>query len=314
MYNFQTFLKELSLNSSIPFMLTWMDGKVIYEKEDSSSDKDLVETVIELGRQKATLMVSKRYEMCTPLLKYYIENKYSELFSIRDQVLSDVLEGKPFLEERVERHFPFLLKGFNLMVISVEGSKYEALNIIMQMYIEDDIASLIFGETIVLIGIFEDIKEHAESIREAIISNLYCRCYISYSSIKYELKDILEGYKSAKDAITIGKKFGIKGEIYDFSNMDFEKVVYNISDSLKHEFIKRFKDKFESFDSEMLNTVEEFIKSDLNISDAAKKLYIHRNTLIYRLDKIYKDTGYDIRSFKDATIFMIAFLMWKEGI
>lgn len=314
MYNFRTFLQELSLNSSIPFILTWMDGKVIYEKEDSSLGKDLVEAVIELGRQRATLMVGKRYEMCTPLLKYYIENKYSELFSIRDQVLSDVLEGKPFLQERVERHFPFLLKGFNLMIISVEGSKYEALNIIKQMYTEDDITFLIFEEAIVLIGNFEDIKEHAESIREAIISNLYCRCYISYSSIKYELKDILEGYKSAKDAIIIGKRFGIKGEIYDFTNMDFEKVVYNISDSLTHEFIKRFKGKFESFDSEMLNTVEEFIKSDLNISNAAKKLYIHRNTLIYRLDKIYKDTGYDVRNFKDATIFMIAFLMWKEGV
>lgn len=314
MYNFQTFLQELSLNSSIPFMLTWIDGKVIYEKEDSSSHKDSVETIVELGRQKATLIVDKKYGMCTSLLKYYIENKYSELFSIRDQVLSDILKGKPFLEERVERHFPFLLKEFNLMVISVDGSKYEALNIIRQMYTEDDVASLIFEEGIVLIGVFEDIKEHAESIREAIISNLYCRCYISYSEIKYALKDILEGYKAAKDSIIIGKKFGIKGEIYDFSNMDFEKVVYNISDSLKNEFIKKFKGKFESFDNEMLSTVEEFIKSDLNISDAAKKLYIHRNTLIYRLDKIYKDTGYDIRSFKDATIFMIAFLMWKEEI
>lgn len=314
MYNFQTFLQELSLNSSIPFMLTWMDGKVIYEKEDSSSHKDSVETIVELGRQKATLIVDKKYGMCTSLLKYYIENKYSELFSIRDQVLSDILKGKPFLEERVERHFPFLLKEFNLMVISVDGSKYEALNIIRQMYTEDDVASLIFEEGIVLIGVFEDIKEHAESIREAIISNLYCRCYISYSEIKYTLKDILESYKAAKDSIIIGKKFGIKGEIYDFSNMDFEKVVYNISDSLKNEFIKKFKGKFESFDNEMLSTVEEFIKSDLNISDAAKKLYIHRNTLIYRLDKIYKDTGYDIRSFKDATIFMIAFLMWKEEI
>ena len=62
----------------------------------------------------------------------------------------------------------------------------------------------------------------------------------------------------------------------------------------------------------MLNTIEEFISCDLNISEAAKNLYIHRNTLIYRLDKIAKDTGYDIRNFRQAATFTIAFLIWKE--
>jgi len=67
------------------------------------------------------------------------------------------------------------------------------------------------------------------------------------------------------------------------------------------------------FDSEMINTIEEFVNCGLNISNAAKKLYVHRNTLIYRLDKIYKETNFDIRNFKDATVFAIAFLIWKEN-
>nr|WP_241393066.1 helix-turn-helix domain-containing protein [Clostridium tetanomorphum] len=74
----------------------------------------------------------------------------------------------------------------------------------------------------------------------------------------------------------------------------------------------RFSYKFDHFDGEIITTIEEFIKSDLNISDAAKKLFIHRNTLIYRLDKIYKETGFDIRNFKEASVFIIAFLVWKE--
>ncbi|MBU5592176.1 helix-turn-helix domain-containing protein [Clostridium sp. MSJ-4] len=314
MYNFQTFLEELSSNSSIPFTLVLEDGKVIYGNRESLAEKVSVETFIKLGRQKATLIIEKQYEMCTSLLKYYIENKYSELFSIRDQVLSDILKGKAFSKERVERSFPFLLKEFNLLVISVEGSRYEALNIIRHMYTEEEFESIIFQDNIVLIGAFEDIKEHVQSIREAIISNLYCRCYIGYSENRYTLEEICDSYSEAKESLIIGKKFGIKGEIYNYDNMAFEKIVYSISEPLKKKFIKKFSSKFESFDNEMLNTVEEFINSGLNISDAAKNLYIHRNTLIYRLDKIAKDTGYDIRNFKQATIFMIAFLIWKESV
>lgn len=62
----------------------------------------------------------------------------------------------------------------------------------------------------------------------------------------------------------------------------------------------------------MINTIDEFVKTGLNISESARKLYIHRNTLIYRLDKIKKETGFDIRNFKEATVFITAFLVWRE--
>lgn len=82
---------------------------------------------------------------------------------------------------------------------------------------------------------------------------------------------------------------------------------------MSKQIFDKFKDKFNSFDNEMIITIEEFINCDLNISDAARKLYIHRNTLIYRLDKINKETGFDIRNFREAAVFIIAFLIWKES-
>jgi DNA-binding PucR family transcriptional regulator len=119
-------------------------------------------------------------------------------------------------------------------------------------------------------------------------------------------------YNDAAECMALGKKFGIKDKIFSSSGMLFEKIVYNVSDRVKEELNTKFADKFNLFDSEMINTIEEFVNCGLNISDAARKLYIHRNTLIYRLDKIYKDTGFDIRNFKEATVFIIAFLVWKE--
>nr|WP_243429180.1 helix-turn-helix domain-containing protein [Clostridium pascui] len=75
-----------------------------------------------------------------------------------------------------------------------------------------------------------------------------------------------------------------------------------------------FKNKFDNLDKEIIITIEEFINCGLNISDTAKNLYIHRNTLIYRLDKIYKDTNFDLRNFKDAIVFYVVFLLWKERV
>ena len=62
----------------------------------------------------------------------------------------------------------------------------------------------------------------------------------------------------------------------------------------------------------MIKTIEVFFKLDLNLSEASKELYVHRNTLIYRLDKIQKYTNYDIRKFNDAVLFKIAFFLWKQ--
>jgi sugar diacid utilization regulator len=120
-------------------------------------------------------------------------------------------------------------------------------------------------------------------------------------------------YEHGKECLLLGEKFGIKDEIYSYNKMIFEKMIYNIHPDVKQELFMSYKHRFSFFDSEVINTIEEFINSGLNVSDAAKKLYVHRNTLIYRLDKIHKETDLDIRNFKDATVFIIAFLIWKEN-
>jgi DNA-binding PucR family transcriptional regulator len=162
-------------------------------------------------------------------------------------------------------------------------------------------------------GVFDELNEHARSIRESIVTDLYCKCYVSYGNIIYSVKDIKKSYDEAKECLVLSKNFGIKDEIFYYDKMLFEKIVYNISTKVKNELLSKFKDKFNLFDSELINTIEEFVNCDLNISDAARKLYVHRNTLIYRLDKITKETGFDIRNFKEATVFIIAFLIWKES-
>ncbi|MDT8716739.1 helix-turn-helix domain-containing protein [Clostridium sp. 19966] len=311
MYNFKNYLQDLSENSGIIFDLIGEDG-TIYFGNNSSDRGNSISLRVKLGKSKADVILDKKYELCIPILKYSIENKYKELFSLREQSLIDILEGKEVGITGLDRNLPFIPNGCVLFLVNVDGSKYEALNIIKQLYNEQDIVSIIYGDNIIILGKFEEIIEHANSIKESIVSDLYCKCYVSFSEVAYSAEGIKKAYEDAKECMVLGKKFGIKGEIYDYNNMIFEKLVYNINERVKTELFEEFKEKFGVFDNEMINTIEEFVSSGLNISDASRKLYIHRNTLIYRLDKINKDTGYDIRNFKQATIFIIAFLVWKE--
>jgi DNA-binding PucR family transcriptional regulator len=313
MYNFRGYLEDLSESTGISFSLTGEDRTVYYDSEREVKDSEKLEFDVILGKQKAIVITDKKYEICTSLLKYAIENKYRELFSMREQSLVDILEGKEVGIDKLEKNFPFLSKGCTLFLVSVDGSRYEALNIIKQIYNEQDVISMIYGENIIVIGSFEEITEHAESIKESIVSDLYCRCYVSFGEAVFNAEGIKKAYEEAKECMALGRKFDIKGEIFDYTKMLFEKIVYSVNPKVKKDLLDNFKEKFSLFDSEMVNTIEEFVNCGLNISDASRKLYIHRNTLIYRLDKIHKDTGYDIRDFKQATVFIIAFLVWKEN-
>jgi len=313
MYNFRAFLQDLSNKASIKFNLVGEDGSLIFESNLDLSNAELFILPIYLGKTKAVLKCSKEYEICSSLLKYTIENKYREFFSLREQFLIDILEGKEVSTDKIEKSIPFLPKGCEVLIVSVEGSRYEALNIIRQLYKEQDVLSSAFGDNVVIVGNFEDIEDHANSIRDTITSDLYCKSCVSFSNRFFDAASIKKAYEDAKECMTLGKKFGLKEEIFNYNKMLFEKIVYNINVSVKDELLVIFKEKFNLFDSEMITTIDEFINCGLNISDAARKLYIHRNTLIYRLDKINKETGFDIRNFKEATVFTIAFLVWKEN-
>lgn len=314
MHNFQSFLQDLNTNTGIQFNLTLEDGNYLYCGIVDYKNSKTINEFINLSNTRASLELPVELQSCMSLLKYTIVNKYREIFSLTEQSLIEVLEGKEISQAKVEKNLPFLSKGCTLFLISVDGSRYEALNIIRQLYTESEVVSFVYGDNIIVLGAFDEIGEHGRSIRESIVSDLYCKCLVGYGSTFTSVKDIKKAYEEAVSCFTLGKNFGIKEEIFYYDKMLFEKIVYNINQEVKLELLYKFKDKFNLFDSELINTIEEFINCGLNISDAARKLYVHRNTLIYRLDKINKDTGFDIRIFREATVFIIAFLVWKENL
>jgi len=309
MVNLKRFLKELSKSTGLKFELIFDDGTIVYSSENIGEECRSYR--ISLGEQRGFVKLPKAFENCAALLIYTIENKYKEAASLKEQLLIDIIENKQFSLD--DKSFSFVDIGSTLFIVDINGNKQAALNIIRQLYDKEQVLSLIYKDYIIVYGVFDEIIEHGESIKESIVSELYCKCKICYSGIINEVKDIFNAYQKTCEGMLLSKKFKNKEEIFRFDRFELERIVYNVNDKVKEEIKNNTSRIFDSFDSEIINTIEEFFKNDLNLSDTSKKLYVHRNTLIYRLDKIAKETGLDIRKFNDASLFKVAFLVWKES-
>ena len=126
-----------------------------------------------------------------------------------------------------------------------------------------------------------------------------------------EIKEVSRSYKEARMAMDVGKIFSAENDIYAYSSLGIGRLIYQLPIPLCKMFIKEiFGNKSpDEFDEETLTTIDKFFENSLNVSETSRQLYIHRNTLVYRLDKLQKSTGLDLRVFEDAITFKIALMV-----
>ena len=136
---------------------------------------------------------------------------------------------------------------------------------------------------------------------------------VSYGNIIHEIKDVSRSYKEAKMALEVGKIFYADKIIVPYNNLGIGRLIYQLPMPLCQMFIKEIFDgkSPDEFDEETLSTINKFFENSLNVSETSRQLYIHRNTLVYRLDKLQKSTGLDLRIFDDAITFKIALMVVK---
>ncbi len=139
------------------------------------------------------------------------------------------------------------------------------------------------------------------------------KCRIALGTIVHEIKDVSRSYKEAKMALDVGKIFYSERSIVAYSNLGIGRLIYQLPVPLCKMFIKEIFDgkSPDDLDEETLITINKFFENSLNVSETSRQLYIHRNTLVYRLDKLQKSTGLDLRVFEDAISFKIALLVVK---
>ncbi|MDZ5255004.1 PucR family transcriptional regulator [Clostridium sp. LIBA-8841] len=307
MYSFHKFLEELYLNTKIPFKVTLDDKEFILSEFDNS---DTVSLDFEVNDKKGKIVTQKEYESCTSLLRYLIENKIKEVSSNKEKLIKKALNGVVIDKNIIDKELYFLKDEFFIINVYLASHIQEGLELINECYGNKNIVSVLRNDSIVIIGTLEDIEEHLNSIKDSIASNLYTKCYISYMKLN-NINEIKEAYEINMSKINLAIKYDLDEIVYGDRDLLFENLVDSIDEDLKNKMYEDFGLGFSKLDREMIKTIETFFKCGLNISDASKELYVHRNTLIYRLDKIQKCTSYDIRNFNEAVIFKIAFLIWR---
>ena len=136
---------------------------------------------------------------------------------------------------------------------------------------------------------------------------------IAYGTIVDEIKNVAGSYKEARMALDVGKIFFEENKVIAYSSLGIGRLIYQLPIPLCKMFIREiFQNKSpDDFDEETLTTINKFFDNNLNVSETSRQLYIHRNTLVYRLDKLQKSTGLDLRVFEDAIIFKIALMVVK---
>ena len=137
------------------------------------------------------------------------------------------------------------------------------------------------------------------------------KIHIAYGTVVNDIKEVSKSYKEAKLALDVGKIFFDEKDIVAYSTLGIGRLIYQLPIPLCKMFIKEiFEGKSpDEFDEETLTTINKFFENSLNVSETSRQLYIHRNTLVYRLDKLQKSTGLDLRVFEDAITFKIALMV-----
>ena len=151
----------------------------------------------------------------------------------------------------------------------------------------------------------------AASVLDAVGREGEERTHIAYGTIVRELKEVSRSYKEARMALDVGKIFFDDRDIIAYSSLGIGRLIYQLPIPLCKMFIKEiFANKSpDDFDEETLTTINKFFENNLNVSETSRQLYIHRYTLVYRLDKLQKSTGLDLRVFEDAITFKIALMV-----
>ena len=159
----------------------------------------------------------------------------------------------------------------------------------------------------------DDLEKTAQVMVDMLNTEAMSQVHVAYGTVVNELKEVSRSYKEAKMALDVGKIFFSNKNVVAYSKLGIGRLIYQLPIPLCRMFIKEIFDgkSPDEFDDETLTTINKFFENSLNVSETSRQLYIHRNTLVYRLDKLQKSTGLDLRVFEDAITFKIALMVVK---
>ena len=251
-------------------------------------------------------------------IKQYYDEKYDRSNFIKNVILDNILPGDIYVKAR-ELHFNTDSTRVVLLIRIIASNDISAFDVIQNLFPDkqNDFVFNISESDIVLVketkpGIeSKDLEKLARSIVDTLGSEFYTKVVVGIGTSIVGVKDLARSFKEAQVALEVGKVFDTEKAIVSYDNLGIARLIYQLPTTLCDMFLREVfkRGSIESLDHETLFTIQKFFENNLNVSETSRKLFVHRNTLVYRLEKIKKLTGLDLREFDHAIIFKVALMV-----
>ena len=252
-------------------------------------------------------------------IKSLYDEKYDKVSFVKNIILDNILPSDIYIKSN-ELHFSEEFRV--VIVLKFQGSSPSSPYEIVQSLIADKTKDYVIGiseQDIVIVKevtaqtAASDVEDFARDMIASITKEHQAKLLVGISSIVENLKDLARAYKEARISLEVGKVFDIEKPIMCYENLGIGRLIYQLPTTLCEIFLSEVfkKGSLESLDRETLMTVQSFFENNLNVSETSRKLFVHRNTLVYRLEKIRKLTGLDLREFDHAVTFKVALMVKK---
>ncbi len=253
-------------------------------------------------------------------IKFFYDEKYDRSNFIKNVILENILPGDIYLKSR-ELHFNNDVSRTVLLIRTLDHSDVLVYDIIQNLFPDKskDFVISINENDIALIKETKSnieskaIEKLAMSIADTLSGEFYTQVAIGIGTTVESIKDLAKSFKEAQAALEVGKVFDTDKTIVSYDNLGIARLIYQLPTTLCETFLKEVfkRGSIQGLDQEILFTIQKFFENDLNVSKTADKLFVHRNTLVYRLEKIKRLTGLDLREFDQAIVFKIALMVNK---
>ncbi len=248
------------------------------------------------------------------------EEKHDKTTFVKNIILDNILSGDIYIRAR-ELHFQTNIPYAVLLIRQESKTDLAVIDIVQNMF-PDRQSDFVINVSETDIALVKQVRKStttkelvdlALSIEETINAELYIKTVIGIGTISQHLRDLAGSFKAAQTAIDVGKVFDTEKSIVAYDNLGIARLIYQLPTTLCEMFLTEVfkKNTIDSLDSETIFTINKFFENNLNVSETSRKLFVHRNTLVYRLEKIKKLTGLDLREFDHAIIFKIALMVRK---
>lgn len=253
-------------------------------------------------------------------IKQYYDEKYDRGNFIKNVILDNILPGDIYLKARELRFNNDVTRVVVLIRITehVDVSVFDVVQNLFPDKNKDFVINL--NETdIALIKEVKpnvdprDLEKLARSISDSLGAEFYSHVLVGIGTTVEGIKDLARSFREAQVALEVGKVFDTEKTIVSYDNLGIARLIYQLPTTLCEMFLKEVfkRGSIDTLDQETLFTIQKFFENNLNVSETSRKLFVHRNTLVYRLEKIKKLTGLDLREFDDAIVFKVALMVKK---